>query len=106
MTKISPVGAQRKLQQYRDILRRELPKLRTRFHVRYLGLFGSYVRGNPRRGSDLDVLVEFAEEPSLFTFIDFEDHLSALLSVKVDLVMKETLKPRIGARILSEVVGL
>jgi Predicted nucleotidyltransferases len=106
MAKISPTGAQRKLQQYRDILRRELPKLRTRFHVRYLGLFGSYVRGNPRRGSDLDVLVEFAEEPSLFRFIELEDHLSSLLSVKVDLVMKETLKPRIGERILSEVVGL
>ncbi len=106
MAEISRVGAQRRLRRYMDILRRELPKLRTKFHIEYLGLFGSYVHGIPRRGSDLDMLVEFAEEPSLFRFIELEDHLSSLLSVKVDLVMKETLKPRIGERILSEVVGL
>ena len=106
MTRVSRVGAQRKLRRYLDTLRRHLPKLRTRFRVQYLGVFGSYVQGTSRKGSDLDVLVEFAEEPSLFGFIELEAHLSALLGVKVDLVMKGTLKPRIGRRILSEVVGL
>jgi predicted nucleotidyltransferase len=89
-----------------DSLRGELPKLQTRFHVQYLGLFGSYVQGTSRRDSDLDVLVEFSEEPSLFEFIELEDHLSSLLGVKVDLMMKDTLKPLIGRHILSEVVGL
>jgi predicted nucleotidyltransferase len=98
--------ADRRLRRYREILRRELPKLKARFHIQSLGLFGSYVRGSARPESDLDVLVEFSEEPSLFTFIDCEAHLAALLGVKVDLVMKETLKPRIGRQILSEVVGL
>jgi uncharacterized protein len=106
MATVSQLGAQRKLRRYMDALRRELPKLRTKFHVQYLGLFGSYVRGTPRKGSDLDVLVEFAEEPGLFKFIELEDHLSSLLGVKVDLVMKGTLKPLIGRQILSEVVGL
>jgi len=80
--------------------------LKTKFHVQYLGVFGSYVHGAPRKGSDLDLLVDFAQPPSLFEFIDLESHLSSLLGVKVDLVMKETLKPLIGQRILSEVVGL
>ena len=106
MATVSQVGAQRKLRRYLDTLRRELPKLQTRFHVQYLGLFGSYVQGKPRRDSDLDVLIEFTEEPSLFEFIKLEDHLSSLLGVKVDLVMKGTLKPLIGRHILSEVVGL
>ena len=106
MAAVSQLGAQRKLQRYMDSLRRELPKLQARFHVQYLGLFGSYVQGTPRRDSDLDVLVEFDEEPSLFEFIELEDHLSSLLGVKVDLVMKGTLKPLIGRHILSEVVGL
>lgn len=96
----------RKLRRITETLRRHLPKLRTRFRVRSFGLFGSYVRGTSRKGSDLDVLVEFVEEPSLFEFIDLETHLSALVGLKVDLVMKGTLKPRIGRRILSEVVGL
>lgn len=106
MARVSRSGAQRKLRRYMDILRRQLPNLRTRFRVQYLGLFGSYVQGTPRRDSDLDVLIEFAEEPSLFEFIELESHLSALLGVKVDLVMKGTLKPLIGQRILSEVLGL
>jgi predicted nucleotidyltransferase len=80
--------------------------LRKRFHVQYLGLFGSYIQGIPRQNSDLDVLVEFSETPSLFEIIELEGYLSDLLGVKVDLVMKNTLKPLIGRRILSEVVGL
>lgn len=50
--------------------------------------------------------MDFAEEPSLFQFIELKDHLSTLLGVKVDLVMRDTLKPLIGCQILSEVVGL
>ncbi|TKS61399.1 MAG: nucleotidyltransferase [Nitrospira sp.] len=106
MRRLSQRGTDRKLRRYRDILRRELPKLKARFHIQSLGLFGSYVRGSARQESDLDVLVEFAEEPGLFAFIDCEAYLAALLGVKVDLVMKETLKPRIGRRILSEMVRL
>lgn len=106
MAKAAEPRTSRKLQRVMETLRRHLPELQARFRVRSLGLFGSYVRGTPRRGSDLDVLVEFAEEPSLFEFIDLETHLSVLVGLKVDLVMKGTLKPRIGQRILSEVVGL
>jgi hypothetical protein len=89
-----------------DALRRESPRLRTRFHVQYLGVFGSYVHGTPRRGSDLDVLVDFSKDPTLFEFLELESYLSSLLGIKVDLVMKGTLKPLIGRQILSEVVGL
>ncbi|BFU89549.1 MAG: nucleotidyltransferase [Nitrospira sp.] len=80
--------------------------LRKQYHVRSLGIFGSYVRSTQRSGSDLDLLVEFTEEPSLFEFIELEGRLSELLGVKVDLVMKDTLKPLIGRQILEEVVGL
>jgi hypothetical protein len=106
MARFSRASAQRKFLRYKGALRRELPKLRAGFHVQYVGLFGSYAHGTPREGSDLDVLVEFTEEPSLFEFIELENHLSAFLGVKVDLVMKGTLKPLIGRQILSEVVGL
>jgi predicted nucleotidyltransferase len=89
-----------------DTLRRQLPVLRAKFHVQSLWLFGSYVHGTPHSGSDLDILVDFAEEPSLFEFIELENYLSDMLRVKVDLVMKATLKPLIGRRILDQVVSL
>lgn len=106
MQAVSRLTAQRRLRRYTDVLKQQLPMLRRRFHVQYLGLFGSYVQGTPRNHSDLDILVEFSETPSLFEFIELEDYLSNHLGIKVDLVMKNTLKPLIGRRILSEVVGL
>jgi uncharacterized protein len=106
MGKISQAAAQQRLQRYMDILRHQLPMLRAKYHVRSLGVFGSYVQGNPKKTSDLDVLIDFTEAPSLFEFIQLESDLSALLGIKVDLVMKSTLKPLIGKHILREVVNL
>jgi predicted nucleotidyltransferase len=77
-----------------------------RFHIQSLGIFGSYVQGTARRESDLDGLVEFAQEPGFFEFINCENYLSARLGVKVDLVMKEMFNPRIGRHILREVISV
>lgn len=86
-------------------LRAHLPELRETYGVRSLGLFGSYVRGQAKKRSDLDLLVEFDDRPlSLFGFIRLERHLSELLGAKVDLVERSALKPAIGRRILEEVV--
>ena len=92
------------LERYRRVLREHLPLLSARYRVATLGLFGSYVRGTERADSDLDVLVTFDELPSLFRLIDLENHLGDLLGVKVDLVLRDSLKPRIGQRIRREVV--
>jgi predicted nucleotidyltransferase len=84
-------------------LRASLPDLITRYQIVSLGIFGSYVRGEERPDSDLDLLVEFSEPPTLFGFIRLENELNALLGIKVDLVMKSALKPDIGRYILKEV---
>jgi predicted nucleotidyltransferase len=88
----------------RERLRAAMPELAAGFHVRALGLFGSRVRGDARLDSDLDVLVEFEKTPTLFSFVQLEDRLTQLLGTKVDLVMKSSLRPNIGRRILAEVV--
>ena len=87
-----------------DRLRRDLPRLQREYAVRSLGLFGSYIRGKQKKGSDLDILVDFVEVPGMFRILDLERDLSHLLKVRVDLVQKEALKPAIGKRILQEVL--
>jgi len=84
------------------------PLLKEDFKVTSIGIFGSYLRGEAKRESDLDVLVEFEESAglSLLDFIGLENYLSDELGVKVDLVEKSALKPRIGKRILEEVVNI
>lgn len=105
-TSRSTTGSRRRLLRHMAVLRRQLPILQTKYHVQTLGVFGSYVRGTARQGSDLDLLVEFTQTPSLFEFVELEQRLSRLLGVTVDLVMRDALKPLIGRRILKEVVGL
>ena len=80
------------------------PFLKEKFRVKKIGIFGSYSRGEQRKSSDIDILVEFHEEPSLFEFLDLEEFLKSILKIKVDLVMKSALKPYIGKHILEEVI--
>lgn len=87
-----------------QILRKVKPELTTRYHVQEIGLFGSYVRGEQDRASDVDILVEFSQPIGFFKFLELEEYLEAALAAKVDLVSKKALKPRIGHHILYEVV--
>lgn len=96
----------RPVDRYLAVLREILPELAGKYHVRSLEVFGSYVRNEQTSDSDLDVLVTFDRTPSLFSFIETEHYLSDTLGIKVDLVMKDSLKPRLEQRILSEAVAV
>lgn len=87
----------------KQTLREHLPDLRERYGVRSFALFGSYVRGEQDSASDIDVLVAFDDPPGLLAFIDLEDELSDLLGHSVDLVVEDSLKPRIAERVKREV---
>ncbi len=91
---------------YTNLLKKHFPELQKQFSVKSLGIFGSYVRGQQNEESDLDVLVNFDELPSLLKFISLEDRLSELTGLQIDLVMEDSLKPNIGKRVLQEVVLL
>ncbi len=96
----------KKIDAIKTKLKELTPLLKERFKVKRIGIFGSYLRGEEKRGSDVDILVEFVEEPGLFGFLELEDYLSKILKSKVDLVMKSALKPIIGKYILNEVIYL
>jgi predicted nucleotidyltransferase len=82
------------------------PMLEKKYHVKTIGVFGSYVRNEQTKNSDLDVLIELSSPIGLFAFMKMERELSEYLKIPVDLVMKSTLKPRIGKSILQEVIML
>lgn len=75
-----------------------------KFNVKEIGIFGSYVKSKQTKKSDLDILVEFKLPVDFFDFLELENYLTDLLGVKVDLVMKKSLKPNIGRNILKEVI--
>jgi hypothetical protein len=83
-----------------------LPYLKEAYQVDTLQVFGSYVRGEEKAKSDLDILVTFRETPSLLEFIALENYLSDNLGVKVDLVMKNSLKEPLQNIILEEAISV
>jgi predicted nucleotidyltransferase len=89
----------------KEILQAQKPYLAERYGVTEIGVFGSYVRGEQRPESDLDILIELEDPPriSLLGLVNLENYLSDLLGVKVQVAIKEDLKPRLSAYILEEV---
>jgi hypothetical protein len=87
-----------------EILRKENAFLRSTYHVTGIGIFGSCVKGTFKKNSDIDVLVSFDHgRKDLFNYMRLKMYLEELLDRKVDLVIKEAVKPRLRDRILSEV---
>jgi predicted nucleotidyltransferase len=76
-----------------------------RFGIRRLALFGSRAREDAQPGSDLDFLVEF-EKKSFDTYMDLKFFLEELFGASVDLVLTDTIKPRLRERILEEAVDV
>jgi uncharacterized protein len=89
--------------QYIRIIARHKQALFATYKLSEIGIFGSYVRGEQKLRSDLDILVEFDEIPGLLEFIRLENYLSAILDKKVDLVHKKALRPQLRDAILREV---
>ncbi len=91
-------------QEIQDILHEQLPFLMEAYHVKRLGIFGSVVRGEETKESDVDILVEFKDSISFFAFIRLENYLSDLLQQKVDLISSKALKPAIKNDVLKEII--
>lgn len=85
------------------IIQKNRKELRDKYGLREIGVFGSYVRGEQAKDSDIDLLVEVERPMGFVKFIRLENYLSLILKTKVDLVTKKALKPHIGRRILQEV---
>lgn len=88
----------------KSILKKHKPILEKRYHIKKIGIFGSIVRGENKKNSDIDILVEFRKSPG-FEFITMERELKESMKTKIDLVSKDSLQnPIIKKHILSEVV--
>jgi len=82
------------LKEHTDILRK--------YGVIRIGLFGSYVRGEQRKNSDIDFLVEF-EKPNFDNFMDLALYLEDLFHKKVELITIGSLSPYIQPYIEKEI---
>jgi uncharacterized protein len=75
-----------------------------KFGIIKIGLFGSYIKNEQKKGSDIDILVEFEENKKTFdNYMDLKFFLEDLFGSKVDLVVEDALKPALKSYILESV---
>jgi uncharacterized protein len=87
-----------------ETIRSQSTHLKSVYHVVDIGIFGSCAKGNLKKQSDIDVLVSFKQgHKDLFNYMRLKQYLEGLLGRKVDLVIKEAVKPRLQERIFNEV---
>ena len=88
-----------------NILKEREGEMRIKFHVSRIGVFGSFARGEGRKESDVDVLVEFEEGFKTFdNFMDLKYYLEDIFSRNVDLITVNALKPQLKDDILQDVI--
>jgi uncharacterized protein len=79
------------------------PEMHKRFGVSIVGIFGSWVRGEQRAESDIDVLVDFDRKVNLFEILELQWYLEGAFGCKVDVAPRDSLRKYIGRHILKEV---
>jgi predicted nucleotidyltransferase len=94
----------RETSEIRDQLKGLMDELSVRFHVKSIGIFGSYSRKHQTEKSDLDLVVEFDQPIGMMAFVHLKNLISDRLAIKVDLVTPEGLHPLIRDQVMHEVV--
>ena len=93
------------IEEIKSRLAEQRAEIRKAFHVKKIGIFGSFVREKQTKRSDVDILVEFKKgHKDFFNYMRLKYYLEASLDRKVDLVIKDAVKPRLKTRIFDEVV--
>lgn len=88
-----------------SLIKKHEPEIKNRFGVATIGVFGSFVRGEERPDSDVDVLVTFRRGKKTYdNYINCKFYLEDLFGRRVDLVMRGAIKKQLRPYILGEVV--
>jgi len=88
----------------KKILKKNDRYIKTTFYVKEIGIFGSFVKERQKTKSDIDILVAFEKgHKDFFNYMRLKYRMEQLLGRKVDLVIKEAVKPRLRERIFNEV---
>jgi predicted nucleotidyltransferase len=86
-----------------ELLKKHKKEISERFAVRALGLFGSYARGAASAASDVDIVVDF-DEPTFDHYMDLKFYLEKLLGSEVDLVLADSIKPRLKPYVEKDMI--
>jgi predicted nucleotidyltransferase len=94
------------LDEIKTIIRQHRSILAEKYGVAVVGVFGSYVRGEQKRQSDIDLLVDILHPISLLELVGAEIYLSEVLGSKVDLVPKRDVREELRETVFAEAIAI
>jgi len=89
-----------------DLIRSKAVPVLKRYGIKEAAIFGSTVRGERRRGSDIDFVVEMPKNKSLLDLIGLQLDLKTEFKTNIDVVTYESLHPMIRKHVLMEQVRI
>ncbi len=92
------------LEDIKKVLRENKERISREFKAEVIGIFGSYVRGEQKEESDVDILVRFKEGATIFDLAGLMNFLEEKLGTKVDIVSERAIRHELKEEILKEVV--
>jgi len=92
------------LEEIKKILAQHREEIRKKYKVKEIGIFGSYVRGEQKKRSDVDIIVEFEEPVSLLKLVSLENFLKEIIGVKVEVIPKRDIRLELKEIILKEAI--
>lgn len=93
-----------KLNDIISLLKEQKAFMKEKYKIKEIGIFGSYVRGENGKDSDIDILIDKDAPIGLLKLANLQNYLTKLIGIHVDLVIKKSLLPHIGKNILDEVI--
>lgn len=97
----------KKLQHIVKTIKKLKDEIRQNYKAEIIGIFGSYVRGEQKKRSDIDLLVKFYKGATLFEFVGLAIFLEEKLGIKkADIVPYDTIRDEIKDKILKETIYL
>lgn len=94
------------LEEIKKILRNLKEDIKRNYKAEIVGIFGSFVRGEQKEGSDIDILVKFDEDATLFDFMRLSIFLEEKLGVNVDIVPQDTIRKEIKEIVMQGMVSI
>ena len=89
-----------------DYLQKQQPYFYANFGIRFIGLFGSFSRGDETKDSDIDILYNIDKDKklSIFKYLKIASQLEDFFHKKIDLVRVDTLKPTVKKYVEQDLI--
>lgn len=93
-------------QEISEVLCQKRPEIHDKYKIFIIGIFGSYSRNEQRENSDIDILISYGEDATLFNKFALMEFLEALFLTKVDLVAEKYIKPTYRDSIMRDLIRI